>query len=116
MGFPTTISRTCPFPVLGVLDGIFLFYLNFNSIFCKQNVETLIRRLIWVCTVCPCPTKRTLGLYGLHVISYEMTTHVRFSIYNIRKSKILVRFQFILQSVYVRSHFVLQCSVNVLKF
>ena len=37
------------------------------SFFYKQTVETLIRRLIWVCTVCICPTKRTLGLYGLNV-------------------------------------------------
>ena len=33
-------------------------------------METLIRRhitwrLIWVCTVCHCPTKRTLDIYGL---------------------------------------------------
>ena len=30
-------------------------------------MESLIslRRLIWVCPVCLCPTKRTLGLYGL---------------------------------------------------
>ena len=25
----------------------------------------VLRRLIWVCTVCLCPTKRTLGIYGL---------------------------------------------------
>ena len=36
----------------------------------KQIVETLIRRrvlwrLIWVCTICLHPTKRTQGLYGL---------------------------------------------------
>ena len=45
-------------------------YSNFNRKLCKQTVETLIRprilwHLIWVCTVCLCPTKRTLGLYGL---------------------------------------------------
>ena len=49
---------------------IFHFYSNLNRIFCKHTVETLIRRrilrhLIWICTVCLCPTKRTLGLYGL---------------------------------------------------
>ena len=37
---------------------------------CKQKVEILIRRrvlrrLIWVCTVCLCPTKRTPNLYVL---------------------------------------------------
>ena len=36
----------------------------------KQTLETLfrlhvLRRLIWVCTVCICSTKRTLGLYRL---------------------------------------------------
>ena len=41
--------------------------------FCKQTLETLIRRrvlwrLIWICAVCLCPTKRTLGLYGLIVL------------------------------------------------
>ena len=53
-----------------VVSGIFHFYSNFNRTFCKQTVETLIRRhvmwrLTWVCTVCLCPTKRKLGLYGL---------------------------------------------------
>ena len=43
---------------------------NSNRTFCKQTVETLIRcsillSLFWVCAVCLCPTKRTLGLYGL---------------------------------------------------
>ena len=28
----------------------------------------VLRRLIWVCTVCLCPIKRALGLYGLIVI------------------------------------------------
>ena len=42
----------------------------FQRNFCKQTAETLIRRcilrrLIWVSTVCLRPTKRTLGLYGL---------------------------------------------------
>ena len=45
----------------------FHLYSNFNRTFYKQTVETLIRRhvlwrLIWVSTVCICPTKRTLGL------------------------------------------------------
>ena len=35
-------------------------------------METLVRRrvlrrLIWVCAVCQCPTKRALGLYGLNL-------------------------------------------------
>ena len=55
---------------LGLLGGIFHFYSNFKRNVYKQTVESLIRRrvlrrLIWFCTVCPCPTKRTLDLYGL---------------------------------------------------
>ena len=48
----------------------FSFYSNFNRTFCLQKVNTLIRRrvlrrLIWVCTVCLCSIKWTPGLYGL---------------------------------------------------
>ena len=43
----------------------FTVYSNSNSIFSMQTVETLLRRLVWVCNVCLCPTKRMLGLYGL---------------------------------------------------
>ena len=55
---------------MGVLVGIFHFYSKSHRIFCKQTVETLIRRrvmrrMVWVCIVCLCPTKRTLCLYGL---------------------------------------------------
>ena len=47
-----------------------------NRTFCKLTVETLIRRRVlrrpvWVCTVCLCPTKRTLGLYGLSLASLK---------------------------------------------
>ena len=53
---------------VSLLGGI--FYSSFNRKLCRQTVETLIRchilwRLIWVCTICLCPTKRTLGIYGL---------------------------------------------------
>ena len=70
MDLPTIINWTNPFPNLGVLSAIFHLCSNFDRIFCKQTVETLIRhrvlrRLTWVCTICLCPTKRTLGLYGL---------------------------------------------------
>ena len=49
---------------------LFFFYSIFERNFYKQTVENLIRRrvlrrLIWFCTVCRCPTKRTLGLYVL---------------------------------------------------
>ena len=45
--------------------------------FCKQNVETLVRRsiLIWVGTVCICPTKKMLGVYGLNRES-NMSAHI----------------------------------------
>ena len=70
MEFPTDIRWTSPFPILGLLGCIFHFYSKLNRNFCLQTMEDLIRRLvlrrlIWFCTVCPCPTKRTLGLSGL---------------------------------------------------
>ena len=44
MNFPILITRTSPFPLSGVLGGIFHFYSNFNGIFCtKQTVKILIR-------------------------------------------------------------------------
>ena len=57
---------------ISVLRGVrwyLNFYSSFNRKLCKQTVETLIRRrilwrLIWVCTICLCPTKMTLGIYG----------------------------------------------------
>ena len=66
MDLPTLISKTSPFPILGALGGIF-HLLPFNRTFCKQTVKIVIRhRIFWVCTVCPCPIKRPLGLYGLN--------------------------------------------------
>ena len=46
------INWKSPFPFLGLLGGTFRFYSDFNRAFCKQTVETLIRRhilmyLIW---------------------------------------------------------------------
>ena len=58
----------------------YFHYSNYNWTICKQTVETLIKchilwNLIRVCTVCPCPIKRTLGLYGLiHVAKLEICT------------------------------------------
>ena len=68
MKFTIIINWTSPLPLEGLLGCIFHFY--FNRTFCKQRVETLIGRrvlwhLFWVCTVCLCPTKQTLGLNGL---------------------------------------------------
>ena len=61
----------------------YVLYIRFckQTAFCKQTVETLIRRhvlrlLIWLCTVCLCPTKRTLGLYGLKCSTLEIKTAV----------------------------------------
>ena len=50
--------------VLRVIGCLF----NFDRTFFKQAVETLI----WVCTVCLCPTKRTLGLYWLNRIKTKI--------------------------------------------
>ena len=68
--FPISINRTSLFLISGVLSGIFHFYSNSSRTFREQTKEILIRRgilrrLIWVCAVCLCPTKWTLGLYGL---------------------------------------------------
>ena len=76
MGFPTLINCTSLFPFKGLLDGILHFHSHFDRIFCKQTVGTLIRRsvlrrLIWVCNVCLCPTKKTLGLYGLTTLFFQ---------------------------------------------
>ena len=71
MKFPIIIGMTSLFQILGVLGEIFHFFSNSNRKFCEKTVETLIRRcrilrrLISVCAVSLCPTKRTLGLYGL---------------------------------------------------
>ena len=67
MKFPTW---TNPFLFEAMLGGICQLCSKFKQTFCKQIVDTLIRRrlkrrLIWFCTVCLCPTKRTRGLYWL---------------------------------------------------
>ena len=67
MNFPSSINRTNLFLILGVIGGIFHIYSKVHLIFCKQTVKTLIRRrfirqLIWVCTVCLCPTKKDTRL------------------------------------------------------
>ena len=56
----TFISRMSPFGIIWVLGG---FFSSLNRKVFKQTAETLIRRhrmrrLIWVCNVCPCSTKR----------------------------------------------------------
>ena len=59
-------------------EVLFIFIQILIRAFCKQTVETLIRHrilwcLIWVCTVCLCPTKRMLGLYGLTPMKQFLT-------------------------------------------
>ena len=70
MDFPILINWVSPFPFLGVSGVLFQFYSILNRNSCKQTVKTLIRprvlrRLIWVCTVCLGPKNGTAGLYGL---------------------------------------------------
>ena len=43
MYFPIHINWMSPFPISGLLGGIFHFYSNFERLFCKQTVENLIR-------------------------------------------------------------------------
>ena len=86
MNFSISINRRSLLQILGVLGGIFHLYSNFHRKFCKQTVETLIRRhvlrcLIWVCTVCICPTKRMLGLYGLRISLIRFKTLCHSSIH-----------------------------------
>ena len=68
--FSILINWTSPFPILAVFGVRFHFHSILNRYSCQQTVKTLIRRrvlrrLIWVCTVCLCPKNGTLGLYGL---------------------------------------------------
>ena len=75
MDFPISINWKSSLPILELLGGISHFHPNFNRTFCRQTVKNLIRRhilrrLIWFCTVCRCPTKRVLGLYGLIKLLY----------------------------------------------
>ena len=70
MEFPILINWIRSFPFKGLLCFIFYFYSNLNRTFSKQMVETLIRhhmlqRLVWVCIICLCATKRRPGLYRL---------------------------------------------------
>ena len=79
MDFLTSVSRMGPFAIIWVLGGNFLFFSKLNRQFFKQKAETLIRRhrtrrLIWVCYVCLCSTKRTLSLYGLSMANGENTS------------------------------------------
>ena len=67
MEFPTIIYWTGPFP--GLLGGIFIFIQILKEHSVSKQWRPRMWRLIWVCTVCVCPTKRKLGLYGLSLRS-----------------------------------------------
>ena len=60
MNFPISIDRSSQFQILGVFSGIFHFYSNAHTIFCKQTVETLIRRRFL-------SSAADLGLHCLHM-------------------------------------------------
>ena len=60
------IYWTSPFPILGVSGVLFNLYSISNRCSRWQTVKTLIRRrvlrrLIWVCTVCLCPKVQKMG-------------------------------------------------------
>ena len=63
---------------LRVVGNKFTILFQFlKDFFWKQTVKNLIgrivlRRLIWFCPVCRCPTKRTPGLYGLTQLSFSI--------------------------------------------
>ena len=75
------INWTSPFPIL--LGGLFHLYSNFKKKhFRKQTMKNLIRRsdlrrLIWFCNVCRCPTERTIGLYGLILVASKFGDFTR---------------------------------------
>ena len=69
---PNGISHQQSISVLGNVGGIFHFYSNFYRTFCKQTVETLIRRhIVWhlirVCAVCLCPRKKDARLIWVNI-------------------------------------------------
>ena len=78
MEFHTLINLNSSFMFLGMLGGVILCQSNFNRKFCKQTVENLIRRhvlwrLIWICTVCLCPTKKDARLIWVKLYITEMS-------------------------------------------
>ena len=66
MDFSILINWTSEFRILGVSGVRFHFYFISNRNSCEQTVQTLtrrrvLRRLIWIYTVCLGPKKGTLG-------------------------------------------------------
>ena len=81
MQFPIHFNWTSPFSFKWMLVVNFQLYSNFHRIFCKQTAGNMIRRrilrrVIWLCTVCRCPIKRTPGLNGLSI--FIQVTNNRF--------------------------------------
>ena len=66
--------------VLWDVGWYFSFLFNFNREFCKQTVETLIRRSVWqrlaasdlVLHCLPMFQKRMIGLYGLNIVELSL--------------------------------------------
>ena len=79
--------------VLRAVGWYILFSFNSIRTSCKQTVETLIRRhilwrLIWVCTVCLCPAKGTLGIYGLNFcvfFGFDLILYVPSTIFQLNR-------------------------------
>ena len=67
-GIPPLINWTSQLAFLGLLGGIYHFYSNVRN--------------FWLCTVYPCPTKRTLGVYGLIHIGTYVIIVIRFSVFS----------------------------------
>ena len=70
MKLPTFIKWFSLFSSSRLLGVVFHSYSTFDRKSCKQTMENLIRhyslcRLILACTICLCPTKRMLALFGL---------------------------------------------------
>ena len=82
MYIPILFNWISPFPILGLLGGVFNFYSSFKRSIRKQNMENHIRRhilghLIWFYTVYQCPTKITLGLYALIKLVFWSSLQLR---------------------------------------
>ena len=62
-----------------------------------------MRRLIWVCTVCPYPTKRTLILYGLQPKSRDVASDVGVNLCNVKSclTRQTMRFSQIREAIFL---------------
>ena len=98
INLPTLIiSRTSPFPILGVLGGIFFFkkkISNFNKTYCEQIVKILDRRhvvwwLISIWTSCLCYIKMWVNIRQLprEILN---SSHLSRNLVDVRSLKCLV--------------------------